>query len=111
MNAFGEIRLRARRMVVPTIGICLLGYIAFHVVQGERGLLAWWRIQKDIQIAEASLGVARTERLSLEARVGLMRPESLDLDMLDEQVREVLGLVREDEKLVLPKTAPGQGQN
>lgn len=107
MNAFGEIRLRARRMVVPTIGICLLGYIAFHAVQGERGLLAWWRIQQDIQISEVALARTGAARQALEARVALMRPESLDLDMLDEQVRRVLGLVHEDERLVLPKAERG----
>ncbi len=107
MNAFGEIRLRARRMVVSTVGVCLLGYIAFHAVQGERGLLAWWRIQEDIKVSRTDLATAEQKRAALAARVALMRPESLNIDMVDEQVRRVLGLAHPDERLVLQP--PGAG--
>ncbi len=94
-------------MVVSTVGVCLLGYIAFHAVQGERGLLAWWRIQEDIRVSQAELTEAVRAREAVAARVSLMRPESLDLDMVDEQIRRTLGLVHPDERLVLQKPGPG----
>ena len=37
---------------------------------------------------------------ALERRVHLMRPSSIDPDMLDEQVRSVLGFAREGELII-----------
>jgi cell division protein FtsB len=47
------------------------------------------------------------ERRVIERRVAALRPDSLDLDMLDERARQVLDLVHEDE-LVIQLPQPPQ---
>ncbi len=89
----------------PALGILmvfmaafLLGaYFTFASVQGDYGLF------RRIQI-EAEAQVLRQERDKLAAEVSAMRNKTrrlsdgyLDLDLLDQQAREVLGLVRADE--------------
>ena len=43
----------------------------------------------------------RGERLALEHRVQLLRPESVDPDLLEEQARARLGLSEPDEVVIL----------
>ena len=101
MGMLNEIRRRGRHIVGPFLGVCLLLYFVYHAVQGERGLIAWARVSKDIESSQAALLVSRAEQQGLEARVLLLRPDSLDRDMLDEQSRRMLNVVRPGEKVVL----------
>ncbi len=78
----------------------LATYFTFASVQGDLGLFQ--RIQIE---AEAEALSADRERLIAE--VAMMRnktrrlsDEFLDLDLLDEQARDVLGLVRMDEVVI-----------
>jgi cell division protein FtsB len=69
-------------------------------VQGDRGLFAWWRINDRLVRAEAQLGKLHLERQTLSRRVALLRREHIDEDMLDEQVRQMLNLVRPNEVVI-----------
>ena len=92
----------------PTYGVVLYfaiifslaTYFTFASVQGDYGLFR--RVQID---AEAD--VLAHERDQLRRAVAAMRnkthrlsDEYLDLDLLDEQARDVLGLVRSDEIVI-----------
>ena len=44
MRLIGEIRHRARHVVGPFLGICAAAYFAYHAIQGDRGLMAWARL-------------------------------------------------------------------
>jgi len=101
-----EIRRRARFLIAPLFGSLALVYLIYYGVQGDRGLLAWIQRGQDIAVAEEKLAIQRAERDALSHRVALMRPESLDLDLLDERVRAVLNLVGRDE-VVLLENSPG----
>jgi len=76
------------------------GYFALASVQGDFGLFRRVEIQAEIAeligrrddlAAEVALMASKTRRLS---------DTYLDLDLLDEQAREVLGLVRTDEIVI-----------
>ena len=79
----------------------LLGlYFAFAAVQGPSGILR--RVQ-----LEAETGALLAERDRLKAEVDRMAnltrrlsDDYLDLDLLDERAREVLGMVRADEAVI-----------
>jgi cell division protein FtsB len=93
MELRDEIRRSARHVAGPAVGILVVGYFLVHMVQGDRGILAWVSIRQQIARAEARLAVVEAERARLERHVALLRSERLDPDMLDEQARRVLGLV------------------
>ncbi len=72
-------------------------YFTFATVQGDFGLFNRVRI-------EAEADDLRVERARLEAEIAVLANKTrrlsddfLDLDLLDEQARSVLGLVRPDE--------------
>lgn len=78
---------------------CAAAYFAYHAIQGDRGLVAWLQLQKQLGQVDSMLQQARQERETLEHRVALLRSSSLDPDMLDERVRAVLGYVGPDEEI------------
>ncbi len=90
MGLFYDIRLRVRHMIGPLIGICSIAYFGFHVVHGERGLLTYWRLKQVIAETQPLLEEAQLQRQLLENRVGLLRPDNLDPDMLEERARVML---------------------
>lgn len=96
-----EIRRRARHAVGPFIGAAVVAYFGFHMVQGDRGLVAWWHLRQEIAEAEATVQKISAERLELAHRVSLLRPDSIDPDMLEERARLMLNVGRPDE-LVIP---------
>ena len=95
-----EIRRWLAQSVVPAACFMLVAYFTYHMIQGDRGLIAMNRLELAIDNAQQALTKSEAERARLEAKVAALRPDSLDLDMLDERAREVLGLVRQDELVV-----------
>lgn len=101
MGLLQEFRARARFVVGPVLGVCAVGYFAYHVVHGDRGLIAWWNLTQRVAAAEAVLAQTRAERETLEHRVHLMEPGSLDPDMLEERARLMLNYGHPDDIVVL----------
>jgi cell division protein FtsB len=101
MNFIKEIRMRARYVIGPVLGISAVTYFSFHAVQGDRGLMAWWKLHQHIEVASVSLREVTKERLALERRVRLLHPESLDPDMLEERARIMLNYGHIDDIVAL----------
>jgi cell division protein FtsB len=101
-----EIRRRARLVAGPVAGISLVVYFSYHLVEGERGLAAWARLDQQIQLAKAELAQTEAERDALEARVSMLRPNHVDPDLLDEQARAVLNRVAPDEVVIFNPHPP-----
>ncbi len=95
-----------RAVVGPALGVALIVYFAFHLVHGDRGLVAWRDLTQKIEDTEAMARQVATERAAIERRVALLRPDSLDRDMLDERARNLLNLAHPDD-LVIPRPSPG----
>ncbi len=90
-------------------GAFLVAYFLYHTVQGERGWFAMERLQKEVAVAQDNLSRLQKERQALEHRVKLMRPESLDPDLLDEKSREMLDYSKSgDIVIMMPQKAEGQ---
>ncbi|MBT3306139.1 MAG: septum formation initiator family protein [Alphaproteobacteria bacterium] len=96
-----EFRARSRHVVGPLLGILAVGYFGYHVVHGDRGLIAWWNIKQRVVSAKQALAVSRAERKAIEHRVSLMEPGSLDPDMLEERARMMLNYGHVDDIVIL----------
>ena len=94
------LRQYAGQIVRPVLGTLVVAYIAFHAVQGDRGLLAYFTYSQEVSRATVTLQDVRQTREKLAYRVALLRPESRDLDLLEERARTTLDLVRDDEFIV-----------
>lgn len=85
------------------LSFLLFAYFAYHLIHGDRGYFAWKGLEMKLAKASDKYDKTMTERLALENRVKLLRPKSLDIDMLDERARVVLGFVKPDEKVILTR--------
>ncbi|MBO0735164.1 MAG: septum formation initiator family protein [Alphaproteobacteria bacterium] len=101
------LRRRAGLLVAPVIGIALTGYFSFHLVEGDRGLEAWFSLNREIRVAKASLAALRARHTELALKVSNLRPEHVDPDLLDERIRATLNLVAPDDIVLMrPATGP-----
>jgi cell division protein FtsB len=73
---------------------CLIGYLSWHAINGERSFSQAERLGERIATREAERDEVRGERLALDARVALIRPESIDPDLLEELALVKRGFVR-----------------
>ena len=101
MPVFQEIRARARQVAPQVLLACLAAYFGYHAVQGDRGVLAWLRLEQELAQARALEGELAGEEERLTHHVALMRPDHLDPDMLEEQARLLLNYGRVDDYLIL----------
>jgi len=101
MGLIEELRRRAKHVVGPLFGIVVVSYFAYHTVHGDRGVYAYLQMRDRVAVAEQRLHTLQAEKHHWESRVKLLYPESLDRDMLDEQVRIMLGYARADDLVVL----------
>ncbi len=101
MGIMYETRRRARAAMAPFICFVLVIYFSYHAIQGERGLLVWVQLMNEIEQSERSHAALVETRQNLERRVAFLRPESLDRDLLLERAHIVLGLVGDDEVVIL----------
>ncbi len=90
-----------RRLVIPVAALSTLAYLGFHALNGELGLVGRARIEHNVRDLQAELDQLIAEREHLVARVSLLRPESLDPDMVDERARLNLNLVHANDLTIM----------
>src|ERR1700693_3516658 len=103
MVVLREMRRRAKVLVPPVLGLALIGYFAYHLVEGDRGLRTWVQVTQELRIAKENLSAVAGERAGAEHRVVHMRPDHVDPDLLDAQVRRTLDVVSPGEIAIIDK--------
>ncbi len=86
-------------MLINTLLSLLLIYFVFHSFYGNRGIIAYFTLSQRLQKSYSELESLRAERVELEHKVKLLRPESLDQDMLDQEARRILGIASPKEQV------------
>jgi cell division protein FtsB len=91
---------RLRHIVFPVVIVAMMVYFTYHIFQGQRGVLAWIRLDKKLKEQEITLNALTKEKEYLEKEAYLLRPDSLDIDLLEEKSRQVLNFAHPDEVVV-----------
>jgi cell division protein FtsB len=94
-----------RRLWMPLLAAGFLGYFGFHAFNGSLGIWAMDRLERDGVRLSAELDRLKHERESLEHQVAMVRPGSLDADVVDIAARSALNLMRRDEVMLDPGAA------
>ena len=68
----------------------LIGYFGVNAYTGNRGLRARQDLDQQIVAITSQIEDAKAERAQWERRVALLKPDSIDPDMLDERARVLL---------------------
>ena len=91
------------QIVAPAIYIALIAVLAVFGhsgLQGKHGLAALRQAQALERELTAALAGIRTERRALANHVRRLDERSLDLELLDERARAMLGYVRREELVI-----------
>src|SRR3954453_9598089 len=83
--------------IFAIIVIALLCYLTFAALQGEHGLFSLFRVEAQESRLRTELTDLRSAREEISKKTRRLSSEHLDLDLLDERARKVLGLGRPDE--------------
>ena len=88
-------------LVLPLALLLIGAYFTFTAVQGNYGLFQRIQISAEADRLEVQLAALEAEAARMERLTRRLSDDFLDLDLLDEQARDVLGYVRADE-IILP---------
>ncbi len=80
--------------------VAVLGYFGWHGYYGPRSIDHGKFIQSEVVKHQAELEAAQSKRDKLDARVALLRPQSIDPDMLDEMARKTLQFAADGDFIV-----------
>jgi cell division protein FtsB len=92
-----SLRPRFGPVMFYAIALTFGSYLTFAGVQGEYGLFNRIQIQADAAQLRVERDRLAASLAEVENRTRRMSDQFLDLDLLDQQARDVLGYVRTDE--------------
>ena len=75
-------------------------YFAFAAVQGPSGLMRRIQLQAETEQLRADRDALQAEVDRMKNLTHRLSDDYLDIDLLDERAREVLGLIRPDEVII-----------
>lgn len=99
-------KFQSKKIFLIAVSVLLIFYCVYQAVQGDRGLSSLFYFSKKHNILSEEIEKLRAERLDIENKVNALKSESLDIDLLDEQVRKVLGYAHENETIYMDTNEP-----
>ncbi len=87
-------------MIYLILAVMLGGYFTFAAVQGDYGVLRQVQIRAEAQALRAERDLLYAELSRMTNLTTRLSDRFLDTDLLDEQVRDVLGYIRADEIVI-----------
>jgi cell division protein FtsB len=85
-----RLRTVLNALALYTIAALVIGYFGVNAYTGNHGLRAKQDLDQQIAQLTSELNALKSARTSWERRVALLKPESIDPDMLDERARTLL---------------------
>ena len=76
-------------------------YLVYFLIYGQRGLLQYFYLSKQNQEYTQKLIKLTSENDYFSDRIKRLKPNTVDLDFLDEQVRKKLGLIDKNEIVII----------
>lgn len=80
--------------------LSLSAYFVFAAIQGDFGHFQRVQIEAEEQLLTQQLAELRQQRENIANKTHRMSDDFLDLDLLDEQARKLLGMARPDEVII-----------
>ncbi|MDR1026322.1 MAG: septum formation initiator family protein [Lactobacillus sp.] len=104
MGIWFNFKNRLKNSGLLILAVFLFFYFSYFTINGDRGLLRYMYLSKEISQASAIAEQFNSQKSKLEEKVKLLSSSSLDLDLLEERARIVLNFVGDDEFVVLDST-------
>ena len=87
-------------MILAGVSLCL--YFCYHITYGKSSYKKLSSLKETYAIQEIQLSQLKKEHNSIKKKVKMMRPgETLSVDLMEEQIRNILGYHHKDELIVI----------
>lgn len=93
-------RLSLSAIIIVFLAVLASLYFAFAAVQGPSGLMRRIQLEAETETLMAERDALQAEVDSMKNLTHRLSDDYLDIDLLDERAREVLGLIRPDEVII-----------
>ena len=90
-----------RQNLLAIIGFCLCFYFSYHTLLGQRSYMRLLTLDRQVAEITQIHDNLEAERVVLEKKVAMLRPGSIDKDLLEERARYMLGYGYEGERVIL----------
>ncbi len=81
--------------------IIVLMYFIYHTFNGNRGLFAMLKLEKELNDKQEILMKLQLEKDNLENQTSLLKANNYDLDFIDEIARDYFALVDPEEEIIV----------
>lgn len=87
---------------VTSFAICFILSFYFIIASfnGEFGVSARYRLLAEEKVLRKDLNLLHKEAMSIRNKIRRLSDTSLDLELLDQQARKILGMIAQDELVV-----------
>ena len=100
MPHVSERHVSIKHALTSSVFIMILIYFCYHAMNGQGGLFSLVQLSQTLDEATIELETIRSERIRLANRTMLLKGNTLDLDLLDEQVRRNLAYADKEETVL-----------
>ena len=76
-------------------------YLFYFLLNGERGIVSYYKIRNQNIHHHLTLSALQKKNSLLTDRIKRLQTNTIDLDFLDEQIRQKTGYVSENEVLII----------
>lgn len=99
------VRYRLRKFLIPlalyTASALVVSYFVYHAQHGSRGIETKMALKMQIRGLQADLDTIKEERVDWERRVAMLRPATMDRDLLDERARLTLNRLHRNDVVIM----------
>ena len=100
MNTSLALRNKIYRFCFLLFSFILFLYLFYFLINGERGILAYYKIIKKHPLMEEKLIFLENKNKKFEDKISRLSPNTIDLEYLDEQLRINIGKISENELVI-----------
>ena len=100
MNKSLALKKKISLFLLLIISFFVFFYLFYFLINGDRGILSYLKINKINQNLDTKLAKLEKSNNYLVDRIDRLKTNSLDLDFLDEKIRENTGFLDSDEILI-----------
>lgn len=96
-----RIKKMLRSGLIASLLVSLCFYFGFHLFDGERGLISFWKLHDNQVELHRELVRLQNVRKDMQKTVLKLTSNAVDGDYLDELARSRLGLVKDNDLIIL----------
>jgi len=100
MNKSLALKKKISLFLLLVISFFIFFYLFYFLINGDRGIISYLKVNKTNHNLNISLTKLEKSNIYLTDRINRLKTNSLDLDFLDEKIRENTGFIDSDEILI-----------